>query len=387
MKQAHSLDQRSIQGKIKWIDILNAIPKPNTAPKWEYWVETYPELKACKHTDQDPIYHGEGDVWTHTQMVVSSMIKSQYYKRSSNINRAILFLSALLHDIAKPITTTIDPKTHRIGHPNHSPIGAIMVRILLSQQDFPFNIREEICNLIHNHQKPFYLMLQKHPLHTLYKLSWEVSLSNLIALARADIKGRINEDNPINLKRLKKLQTFIQQSNCYHQPAYFNNSLSRRIFAYTKTGLLSDIDIPNNTLRVTLILKLADKSSIVTQIKSNDINNVIESTSFQNLRQDPNASIVINSMYTKAEQFIKLNQNFTWIVNDLSKLTRHKIITWLYKFNVHISVIYVEPNKDTLLDIIRLDNIKSELNSLMSLEWDVPKPWESDQIDYHFMDS
>jgi hypothetical protein len=38
-----------------------------------------PQLELAKTTPQDPIYHAEGDVWTHTQMVVTELLQDGDY--------------------------------------------------------------------------------------------------------------------------------------------------------------------------------------------------------------------------------------------------------------------------------------------------------------------
>lgn len=374
--------------KVQWQHIFQSIPEFNSEPDWPFWLIAYPALQQCEKTEQDPEYHGEGNVWIHTQMVVREMLKSDEYKRAGSEQQAILFLAALLHDIAKPITTTIDPKTQRIGHPNHSPLGAILVRELLWQQNTPFWIREEICNLIHNHQKPFYLMVQKNPLHLIHKLSWEVSLANLMTLARSDIKGRINVNNPESLARLKKLRHFIQQAGCLNKPCDFPNAAARRNYAYTKDGL--DHQSPNKhyPFSVLLVIKLPKTLTpnwlFKLPLAAHVIGDIQTSVNLDSQSKR-------HSMFQEAERLIAQSLNFTWIIDDLSKETRQHILTWLYKFNAHIQIVYVEQSIETIEK--RLDQLNERceqgmpaqfVDDMLALRWDVPKVWEAESVHYIF---
>ena len=58
-------------------------------------------LGALKKTEQNPVYHPEGNCWNHTMQVVDNA--SSYKDKSSEPE--VLMWSALLHDIGKPSTT------------------------------------------------------------------------------------------------------------------------------------------------------------------------------------------------------------------------------------------------------------------------------------------
>ena len=60
-------------------------------------------------TNQSPIHHAEGNVYIHTQMVVEEV------KKNFGLTAESLMYTAHLHDIAKPLTTTIEV-THVRGN-------------------------------------------------------------------------------------------------------------------------------------------------------------------------------------------------------------------------------------------------------------------------------
>lgn len=98
-------------------------PAPGKAPDFNACLAAFPALELAKTTPQDPRYHGEGDVWTHTKMVVEALLALPQYQTADRADQEIVFLAALLHDIAKHSTTVIDPVTGAIGQPGHSRKG------------------------------------------------------------------------------------------------------------------------------------------------------------------------------------------------------------------------------------------------------------------------
>ena len=73
----------------------------------------FPELQACIGVEQDPVYHPEGDVWTHTMQVIDRA--AAYRDRVSD--PAAFMLLALTHDLGKVITTAwVNGRIHAYEH-------------------------------------------------------------------------------------------------------------------------------------------------------------------------------------------------------------------------------------------------------------------------------
>ncbi|MEE0908026.1 MAG: HDIG domain-containing protein [Muribaculaceae bacterium] len=88
------------------------------------------ELEAqMKLTPQPMIWHGEGDVFTHTMMLVDALQQLPGYVSLSQRQKHILNIAALLHDIGK-VRTTVDV-SGEVEAPHHAPTGSRMARELL----------------------------------------------------------------------------------------------------------------------------------------------------------------------------------------------------------------------------------------------------------------
>ena len=87
-----------------------------------------PEIAAMKGVEQPPEFHPEGDVWTHTLLMLEALPAEC---------SPTLALGVLLHDIGKPPTFRVAPD--RIRFDNHVSVGAVMAeeicrRLRLSQE-------------------------------------------------------------------------------------------------------------------------------------------------------------------------------------------------------------------------------------------------------------
>src|SRR5216110_4132338 len=85
-----------------------------------------PELDAMKGVLQPEQFHPEGDVFVHTRLMLSMLPE----KVSVPLVFAVLF-----HDVAKPVTATVDP-TGRIRFNEHDRIGAEMTAAIMRRLRF-----------------------------------------------------------------------------------------------------------------------------------------------------------------------------------------------------------------------------------------------------------
>jgi poly(A) polymerase len=103
-------------------------------------LEVLPEVAALKGVQQPPEFHPEGDVWTHTLLMVDGL-------REPSVTLA---LGVLLHDIGKPATFRI---AERIRFDGHVEKGIEIAHALLTRLRFPHQVIEGVEALIANHMK------------------------------------------------------------------------------------------------------------------------------------------------------------------------------------------------------------------------------------------
>lgn len=101
-------------------------------------LQVLPEVSAMKGVAQPPEFHPEGDVWTHTLLMLASM-------REPTLTLA---LGVLLHDVAKPPTFRV---AERIRSDGHAELGATMARGILARLRFPGAVIGRVEALVANH--------------------------------------------------------------------------------------------------------------------------------------------------------------------------------------------------------------------------------------------
>jgi len=152
-------------------------------------LETFPELAAMQGVEQDPAYHPEGDVWTHTLLCLDAMAQESFQDEKE---RLIMMLAILCHDMGKPATTAFnDGRIRAIGHEIEGlkPTRRFIERLSDEQQ-----LMDEILPLVEHHLKPLQFFKQGAKSAAIRRLCVKVNIEKLVKLARADFFGRTTEE-------------------------------------------------------------------------------------------------------------------------------------------------------------------------------------------------
>jgi poly(A) polymerase len=99
-----------------------------------------PELLETIGCEQPPEYHPEGDVWTHTLLMLNELDHPS----------PALALAVLFHDIGKPATRTVDADG-RIRFMGHAQVGAEMADRWLRTYRFPNALRTTVVGFVTRH--------------------------------------------------------------------------------------------------------------------------------------------------------------------------------------------------------------------------------------------
>jgi tRNA nucleotidyltransferase/poly(A) polymerase len=115
----------------------------------EHLVETgiirhfLPELLPTVGCDQPPEWHPEGDVFTHTMIMLGMLAPDAPIE---------LCLAVLLHDIAKPPCRTVDPDG-RIRFNGHDALGAEMAETILRRLRYPNHVIDDAVTMVARHMQ------------------------------------------------------------------------------------------------------------------------------------------------------------------------------------------------------------------------------------------
>jgi poly(A) polymerase len=105
-------------------------------------VQVLPEIAKMKGVEQPPQFHPEGDVWTHTLMLLEQLEAGC---------PPTLAWGALLHDVGKPPTFRVAPD--RIRFDGHVDVGVAMGAEICRRFHFSNDETRQILALVENHMK------------------------------------------------------------------------------------------------------------------------------------------------------------------------------------------------------------------------------------------
>ena len=144
----------------------------------------YPEIvqsmrESSHHGESLNPYHIEGTIFEHTLLVCKQAEKLPY----------TLKLAALLHDIGKPLTRSVNPKNGNVSFYNHDAVGAFHALKILKREELGLSKKEQvfIFNLIALHTQIYKLDVEQ-----LAAIGDKELVQGLIKLGKADHEGRFH---------------------------------------------------------------------------------------------------------------------------------------------------------------------------------------------------
>jgi putative nucleotidyltransferase with HDIG domain len=364
-------------GKIDWHEIE------------EYFGEF---ITKMSQTPQDPMWHAEGDVWTHTKMVCESLIELPEWNELQVLDDRIkIFLAALLHDVGKPVCTKTE--NGRIISPKHAVKGSQLARKFLWKKGWAgkngshMKIREEIVSFIRFHSVPYQLFNYYDPLRTVTEISLHVPLRLSALLSEADLRGRISNDIEQSQEKVALFREFAEENYCWDQPYPFTSDYSR--YAYF-SGVLEHPSqiLYDNTWGEVILMSGLPASGKDTYIKEHFPH--LPEISLDVIRQKmkigwlDDQTPVVNTARELAKNFLRQKQLFVWNATNLSHLFRQQIIRLCDNYNARVKIIYLETDFPTLLqrNRNRMNPIEESAYDPMLDKIEIPTYCEAPNIEY-----
>ena len=153
--------------------------------------QVLPELLSLVGCEQEPEWHPEGDVWTHTLLVID-----RARELNGDLDRPRLItvmLGAVCHDLGKPPTTAVvEGRIRSLDHEQAGvePTLALLDRLNIHSVD-GFDVRAQVVGLVAHHLKPGAFQKAANVTDGAFRrLAQKVDLELLARLARADCLGR-----------------------------------------------------------------------------------------------------------------------------------------------------------------------------------------------------
>ncbi|PTX91821.1 polynucleotide adenylyltransferase [Opitutus sp. ER46] len=175
------------------------------------WLAHFPEVAALRETPQEPEWHPEGDVFTHTQCCVDALVALPEYQTGTPARRRLLMLAVLAHDFGKPATTARAEKrgAMRWVSPGHEAAGAAPTRAFLRRIGAPFELDDPVSALVVNHlaHQHGQAEFSDSAVRRLARKLAPATIDDLAVVMRSDANGRPPIQTPETHRRIDELVT------------------------------------------------------------------------------------------------------------------------------------------------------------------------------------
>lgn len=177
------------------------------------WLVHFPELAALAGCPQDPEWHPEGDVFTHTAHCCDALAADPEWQNAEPRRRRLLMLAVLLHDVGKPACTAREEKPPGSGRlrwtsPGHEAAGLAPAEAFLRRIGAPHDHAPAVTPLVANHMVHHHggpEGLSSAALRRLARRLAPATLADLAAVMRADALGRPPHTGEDSLPLVRRL--------------------------------------------------------------------------------------------------------------------------------------------------------------------------------------
>lgn len=367
--------------------ISHFCPKaPTWSLDWSLIDATYEWVEAMRGVEQSPLFHGEGDVWIHTRMVCQEMVALKEWLESPRERQEMLFTAALLHDVAKPVCTRKD-SDGKWTSKGHSRRGASMAREILWRMGCPRKLREQVCNLVLNHQLPFFILERDDGERKAVEVAETTCWADLCLLTEADIRGRECLDKEELLDRVFMTREWTVELGCFEGPFDFPSDHSRFLWCRDSKRYIGAKAWDDTRSKVTLLSGVPG-SGKDTWLKTHRPE--LPVVSLDNIRREfgvsplGNQGRVIQEARERARVFLRAGQSFAWNATNVTRQLRKKSINLFADYNARIEIVSLEVGAETLSvrNQTREHPVPMHIIEKLISKWEPPDTTEAHQIIY-----
>lgn len=328
-------------------------------------------VQAMQDCPQEPEYHAEGDVWTHTCMVMDALLDLPEYQAQSAANQNLLRHAALLHDVAKPACTVVE--NGKISSPRHAKVGEKIAREIM--WDHPFQFREAVGALVRFHGLPIWGLEKNNPIRSAVLASWRVSNELIYILAKADVLGRICATQNELMYRLELYRELCLENDCFYKERPWFNDHSRFRYFWSEATYPTEI-YDDTTHEVILLSGIAGsgKDSVYQKLYAH-----LPLISLDNIRQEfkikpgdkDGQGKVAQIAYERAKEYCRRKQSFVWNSTNLTADMRARLIGTLRVYDPRFTIHYIETTQNAIFQR-RRDDINITVLERMIRQLEIP---------------
>lgn len=350
------------------------------------------ELAALKDVPQNPEYHGEGDVYRHTEMVCERLVELAGWRELKEEERELLFLAAAFHDIGKAACTK--QENGEWISPKHTMIGEKEFRRTAYREAERFGLtfyqRETVAKLIRYHGLPVWFWKKERPEFDLLKAAEDIPLRLLYLLSKADVQGRIEKDPGKMEENVELFADCAKECGVWEKPYAFANPYTRYQY-FHKEGLWQEAELYDDTeFDVILMsgLPLAGKDSWIEKSGMGmPVISLDEIRERMGVSPAKGSGKVVQAATEQARNYLRRKEPFIWNATNIIRDTRQKLVSLFAGYGARVHIQYLEVPYLELLarNRKRPRYIPEPVLEDMIRKLEMPAPWEAYEVKYNIL--
>ncbi len=320
---------------------------------WQDLEESFPWLQTLAGVPQDSIFHAEGDVLIHTRMVVESLVSLAGWRALPPEERALLFASALLHDIGKPACTATD-EVGRIHSRGHARLGERMVRQMFWEENVPFAFREYMAKLVRLHALPVQFLDKPSPQRALLAASQSINLHHLALLAEADMRGRICQDQQRLLDTIDLFRAYGEELACLHEPRQFASAHSRFVYFHSERPDADPAYAAYDETQFEVVLMaglpgVGKDTWVREHLEGRPVISLDEIRRELKIAPGENQGSVIQLARQRARELLRQRTSFVWNATNIMRMRRQELVDLVVAYGGRVRLVYLDAPLSTIL--------------------------------------
>lgn len=345
------------------------------------WVESQSWGRAMAACLQDAEWHSEGDVWTHTQMVLRELERLDEWAALADSERIVLRFTALFHDVAKPLTSQVDPETRRVTSPKHAVKGEHVARSILREVGCDLATREHICQLVRYHGRPAFLLERDDPTIEVIRLSWLLSNRLLFLFAVADTRGRDTDAMSRPEENLHYWKLAAEEAACFDRPYEFANPAARFLFGRSAQPNRHYVPHEDYACSVTMMCGLPGSGKdtwLATQRPELPVVSLDEIRNELGVGPTGNQGKVAQLARERCREFLRAGTSFAFNATNIMRSMRNRWIDLFAEYQARVEVVYLDPPMSRILrqNRDRDRHVPESVIANMASKFEPPTWWE-----------
>lgn len=339
-----------------------------------------------KGVPQNPVYHGEGDVYIHTMQVMEKLKSLPGYLKLSDQKQMEVLLAAALHDVGKVRTTRMEEGNW--VSPHHASAGAQRMREYLWKEcGFCGNrdqlaFREAVCSLIRYHSLPVHAIDREDGLLQLAKFAeTPATAEQLCLLGEADILGRIAPDCQELLEQVQLARVLAEEYGILDRSMKFSSPVTKRAW-FAERNVQPEYPLYDDTWGEVILMSGLAGSGKDTWIRKNydlPMISLDEIRKQMKIAPTENQLSVVMEAREQAKVFLRKHQPFVWNATNLTQRVRGQQVSLFERYGAKVKIVYLETEwqKNQEQNRGRHEAVPEEVLGKMLSILEVPMAWEA----------